>query len=257
MYIKEDGPMNELINKPTQTPIEIALGIDENGMTTARKLYEFLELAKGQFSRWCKTNILENTFAEEGTDYIGFDINVEGNLVKDYKLTAAFAKKLSMTAKNEKGEQAREYFVRAEDKLKEIAQKPKTPMELLELEFKAIKEVEQKVEAVDQDLQSFKMDMPLLAVECDKITTAVKTKGIECLGGKNSNAYKDKPLRSRVYQDIHHQLKREFGVSSYKAIKRNQCDYAVQVVNNYRLPLALQEEINNVNSQLALKEAMQ
>ena len=29
----------------TQTPIEIALKIDENGMTTAKKLYEFLELS--------------------------------------------------------------------------------------------------------------------------------------------------------------------------------------------------------------------
>jgi len=113
--------LNELIEATNQTPIEIALGIDENGMTTARRLYDFLELARGQFSRWCKTNIIENAFAEDGVDYIGFDINVEGNIVKDYKLTAAFAKKLSMTAKNERGEQARDYFVKTEDKLKEIA----------------------------------------------------------------------------------------------------------------------------------------
>lgn len=44
--------MNEItINTANQTPIEIALGIDEEGMTTARKLYSFLELAQGQFSR--------------------------------------------------------------------------------------------------------------------------------------------------------------------------------------------------------------
>ena len=35
--------MNEItINTASQTPIEIALGIDEEGMTTARKLYAFL-----------------------------------------------------------------------------------------------------------------------------------------------------------------------------------------------------------------------
>lgn len=44
--------MNELEIKTNQTPIEIALGIDAEGKTTARKLYTFLELAKGQFSRW-------------------------------------------------------------------------------------------------------------------------------------------------------------------------------------------------------------
>ena len=43
--------MDNLINTSNQTPIEIALGIDENGMTTARKLYEFLELAKELFKK--------------------------------------------------------------------------------------------------------------------------------------------------------------------------------------------------------------
>ncbi len=43
--------MQELANTATQTPVEIALGIDGNGMTTARKLYAFLELAPQHFSR--------------------------------------------------------------------------------------------------------------------------------------------------------------------------------------------------------------
>lgn len=33
--------MNNIMNTSMQTPIEIALGIDENGMTTASKLYAF------------------------------------------------------------------------------------------------------------------------------------------------------------------------------------------------------------------------
>lgn len=57
--------MNDLNELSSQTPIEIALGVDENGMTTARKLYEFLELARGQFSRWAISNIVENPFATE------------------------------------------------------------------------------------------------------------------------------------------------------------------------------------------------
>ncbi len=101
------------------TPIEIVLGIDEEGRTTAKKLYEFLELAKGQFSRWAKTNILENQFATNGEDYQGFDTNVEGNKVMDYKLSASFAKKLAMGTHNFKGEAAKEYFVKVEDRLKQ------------------------------------------------------------------------------------------------------------------------------------------
>lgn len=84
-----------------QTPIEIALGVDENGMTTARKLYEFLELSQGQFLRWAKANIIENEFATPNEDYWGFDIDVEGNKTTDYRITAHFAKKLKKILKKD------------------------------------------------------------------------------------------------------------------------------------------------------------
>lgn len=121
--------MNNLLNRPMSntsnlTPIEIALGIDENGMTTAKKLYEFLELDKSNYSRWLKRNIVENEFAEEGTDYYSSDATSEGkgkgNFAEDFKLTARFAKKLSMTQKNGRGEEAREYFTKVEDGAKKM-----------------------------------------------------------------------------------------------------------------------------------------
>ena len=133
------------------------------------------------------------------------------------------------------------------------AKKPLTAIEQLQLTQQALLEVNEKIDDVADELQSFKKDMPLLAIECDRITTAVKLKGVKCLGGKDSNAYQDRGLRARVYSDIYVQLKREFGVSSYKAIKRSQCDYAIEIVNNYRLPLALEEEIENINSQIKFK----
>lgn len=82
-----------------------------------------MNLAVGQFSRWAKTNILDNEFAVENEDYTGVDIDVEGNIVPDYKLRISFAKKLCMKQGNERGEQARDYFIKVEDKLKEVAEK--------------------------------------------------------------------------------------------------------------------------------------
>lgn len=104
-----------------QTPIEIVLGVDENGMTTARALYDFLELAQGQFSRWAKTNIESNEFYEESKDWWGFDIVSNGNNCKDYRLTTDFAKHLSMESNSSKGKIARQYFITVEDKAKEMA----------------------------------------------------------------------------------------------------------------------------------------
>ena len=109
----------ETMNITSQTPIEVLLKIDDEGYTTARNLYEFLELAKSQFSRWSKSNIINNPYAEENIDYIGFDMDVEGNIVRDYKITSDFAKKLSMSSNSERGEQARNYFITVEKKFKE------------------------------------------------------------------------------------------------------------------------------------------
>ncbi|MEF9983720.1 MAG: antA/AntB antirepressor family protein [Oscillospiraceae bacterium] len=104
-----------------KTPIEILIGIDDNGMTTAKKLYDFLELEPKNYSRWCNANILKNKFAEISKDYIPFVVEEERNNPKpttDYKLTSEFAKQLSMLSKSERGEQARQYFLACEKGLK-------------------------------------------------------------------------------------------------------------------------------------------
>lgn len=111
--------MNNLI-VTQQTPIEIALGIDENGMTTARKLYGFLEMNKAAFARWARTNIECNEFYEENKDWWGFNTMLNGNECRDYKLTTDFAKHLSMESHSPKGKEARNYFLAVEDKLKEV-----------------------------------------------------------------------------------------------------------------------------------------
>lgn len=247
--------MNEIIaSTSNQTPIEIALGIDEEGMTTARKLYAFLELAQGQFARWCKRNIIENDFATENEDYWGFDINVEGNKVSDYKLSAPFAKKLSMQSKTAKGEQARQYFLKVEDKLKETVSRavPMSPLEQLQLQAQAILQVNEKVDALDKELERFKLDLPILPIEADRITEAVRKRGVDILGGKASNAYQDRSMRQRVYSNIYADLKSNFRVRSYKSIRRNQCESALNVIARYDAPLYLQDEIFMMNNQRSI-----
>ena len=103
-----------------QTPIEIALKIDESGHTTARALYEFLELAPTQFARWANKNIEDNEYFVENEDWWGFDIMSNGNKCKDYRLTTDFAKHLCMESHSSKGKIARQYFITVEDKAKEM-----------------------------------------------------------------------------------------------------------------------------------------
>lgn len=131
--------------------------------------------------------------------------------------------------------------------------KPMTTAEKIHLLAQSDEELTHRVDEVEAKVEELEETMPLLAVDCDRITNAVKAKGVETLGGKDSNSYKDRSLRGRVYADIHREVKRQFGVTTYKAIKRNQCEKAVAFVRNYNVPFVLQEQIAENNAQLNLE----
>lgn len=131
-------------------------------------------------------------------------------------------------------------------------QKPMTTDQKIKLLAQGNVELTEKIEKVNDDLQEFKKDMPLLALECQKITRAKNQKVVPLMGGKNAPAYKNKSLMHKVYGDIDAQLRREFGVNTYKAIKRNQCDLAISIIEAYKLPMFLQKEIDAENAQMRL-----
>lgn len=98
--------------------IETILEIDSDGMVEAKKLYEFLELGENRFAEWIRTNIINNSFVEKNIDYFPLvytkECNGKVNFIASLKLTANFAKKLSMQEKTERAKQAREYFEKLE-----------------------------------------------------------------------------------------------------------------------------------------------
>jgi len=245
--------MNEMVENKIQTPIEIALGIDENGMTTARALYDFLELASGQFARWAKTNIENNEFYEENKDWWGFDIVLNGNKCKDYRLTTDFAKHLSMESHSSKGKIARQYFVHVEDGMKELAvrfQNMSPELRAVLVVDQRVTKVEKKTDTLEARFNDFEQNLPLLPEDADDVSKEVKKRVVEVLGGKNSNAYHNKSLSQKVFMDAYRNLKSNFDVNSYKAIKRNRKDMAVQIAREYKPPLYLMEQIQEENSQM-------
>ena len=130
---------------------------------------------------------MENELAERNVDYWVLVTNEEnplgGRPTIDYRLSASFAKKLSMQSKTVKGEQARQYFLKVEEKLKEAAHRiaPMTPLEQLQSQANAILQVNEKVDTLDKKLDRLEADLPILGIEIDKITCAVKKKGWSAL----------------------------------------------------------------------------
>lgn len=132
------------------------------------------------------------------------------------------------------------------------ARLPMTVPEQIQLLAQGNVELNQRVDNLEKNLNDFKNEMPILGIEETQITNAVRKKGVNCLGGKESNAYKNRSLRGKLYADLYGQLRREFNVSTYKAIKRNQTDIAITIVSNYQPPLVLSQEIEAENAQIQL-----
>ena len=138
--------MNDLRNKSMNELIKI----DSEGRTTARELYEFLQLNWANYARWCRMNIVQNIYATEGIDWWGSSCVMNGNETTEYLLTIALAKKLCMLSPTERGNQARDYFIEVEKRYqKPIA--PSDPLDLIILQATMMKELRRKQEAQEQE----------------------------------------------------------------------------------------------------------
>ena len=105
-----------------QTKLNKVLAPDENGMVSAKHLYEMLGMDKSHFARWCNKNWVDSDLLTENVDYITVRLKGEtptgGEIeVLDYRLPLRFAIKLSMTAKckDEVKNEILEYFLDLEE----------------------------------------------------------------------------------------------------------------------------------------------
>lgn len=220
-------------------------------LVSGRELHEFLEI-RTKYKDWFR-RMVEYGFEEE-IDFIRVAQKRATNNLKnpvttviDHAISIDMAKEISMIQRTEKGKIARQYFINCEKKLKEV--KKLSPMELMELQFIALKEQKEKIAQVENRVDKLEEDMPLFQIDCKEIQALVRKKGIEALGGYRSIAYNDNSLRGKVYSDIQQQIRREFGVLRYEAIKRSQLEMAKEIIINYKVPLVLENEIKLLNGQ--------
>ena len=92
---------------------------DEEQWVDARTLYSFLE-SKQEFANWIKPFIEDYGFIE-GRDFLtNLSKSTGGRPAIDYSITIDMAKHLAMLQRNEKGMQARQYFIQAEKQLRQL-----------------------------------------------------------------------------------------------------------------------------------------
>lgn len=220
------------------------------------ELYTVLDV-KSNYRDWIK-NRLNDCEAIENEDYESFAKNLAkgGRPSIDHIIKLDIAKEMAMLERNEKGKQVRRYFIQVEKKYKESA------LDNLSPELRAVIVVDKRITNVEKRIEHLELDIPLYGSEADELCNHVKRKGVEMLGGKQTNSYKDSKVRSTVYTDIYNQIKREFGLydakgrfTSYKALKRRYIYEAHELIDAYVLPTYLAERVSDCNAQMNMEVA--
>lgn len=257
--------MSNLIVKPVDVlGSQVMAAKDSEGKIWAgvRWFCQGLDFSKGQIDRQIK-NIQNDSALSKGASNLTLPTNggTQDVLCLRIDFIPLWLAKITITEKTRQerpdfAAKLLNYQLKAKDILanafieKKSAGEPATLQQQIQLIAQGTTELYQKVDTLAERMDNFEQNLPLLPEDADDVSKEVKKRVVEVLGGKNSNAYHNRSLSQKVFKDAYRNLKSNFDVSSYKAIKRNRKDMAVQIAREYKPPLYLAEQIQAENSQM-------
>ena len=192
----------------------------EINSVNAREIYDYLGLAKGQFSRWIKTAIEKYDFIQN-EDFLSIDTDVEG--VKDYIVTLDMAKELCMVSNTEKGKEARKYFIEFEKQGKTLINQQSQEIQLLQGMLNTISKMDNRVTELEQTrrLENWQ-ELALIEAKNKKVYSIAEKHDL-------SN---DKEMIRKLHSRVWKCLKKRFNVPRYNEIPAIYFNQAKTTINN-------------------------
>lgn len=232
-----------------QELIKVTKDDNGNSVVSGRDLHEFLGV-KDNYTDWFKRMVAYGF--TENVDFIGLSEKSDklgGRPKTDHALTLDMAKEISMIQRTEKGKQARQYFIAVEKEFKKQYKLPQTPEEKLALTMQVTLRLDKRVGNLEKSIDEIQNKSEIDSDQRYKLWVARNKKAIEALGGKGSNAYKDKALSRKTFRALEHSLKKKFVISRYEDLKKENFDEAIETINKWYPPYELQCEIEEMNAQ--------
>ncbi|HED7316007.1 TPA: antA/AntB antirepressor family protein [Campylobacter coli] len=128
----------------------------EINSANAREIFQFLN-SEQEYSNWIKNRISHYNFIEN-QDYIIEIVYTKGRPRKEYYVTLDMAKELCMVENNEKGRQARRYFIECEKRLKNLEQEKMQKLAFHQsLGYKS--QLKQQKEKYENEIKALKYDL--------------------------------------------------------------------------------------------------
>ena len=232
--------MNQLIN--------ITQNENNESVVSGRELHEFLEVGtayKDWFPRMLKYGFVENI------DFVAIAqkrATAQGNQTEytDHALKIDMAKEISMIQRNEKGKQARQYFIEVEKELKQQLL-PQTPEQQIALLAQGNVNLNKKVEQIENSVLDLTDRFGLPSNKAKVLQKKVASKVYMFTGGKASNAHKK--IGSKVFREFYKDLNNRFDVVKYSDIPLSRYDEALEYLEMWQPAFNTTLEIRGLNSQ--------
>lgn len=131
--------------------------------------------------------------------------------------------------------------------------KPMTPMELLETQFEALKEVSEDQQELRGEFAELKEQFGLPNDLRKRFTKARNKRVVEVMGGYYGTAYNTKKLRNAVYRQLGNVIKDRFVISEFASLPLSKFDEAMRLTQNWQPDEVLTFAINGANEQALLE----
>ena len=131
-------------------------------------------------------------------------------------------------------------------------EEPKSPMEMLELQFKALKETSERVDTVEKDVTYLKEEVKLEAGEYSYISRQVNRTVANTI-----NAFalaNTKEVRSALYKDINHGVNDVAGIKTRTQLRQKHLNIVIDFINQWTPSTATLMKTRQITLELAESE---
>ena len=210
-----------------------------------------LEMIQGREGKLGIIPVLENANLAVSNYFIPSTYRAGTREYKCYLVTKMGCELLGNKQQGEKGilftAKYVERFNQMEQALKE-PQKQLSPMEMMELQFKVLKDHDKKFEEVDEKLEVLSNSMTIDYGQQEVIQRIAKERLVDVLGGKDTPAYKE--LSKKVFSNLWKRYKQVFHVASYKDTAKKDYEAAIDYIKKWEPNKELGYMIIGANNQI-------
>lgn len=225
--------MNELIRTINSREIAKMVGREHNEvLKDTRKIMEHLAKGKNPLSDY----FIESTYVDTNKrERPCFEFTKKGCELYSTRMTGA------------KGTQFAVEYIERFNEMEEQLTTPQLPMSNTELLLETALKHERDFSVVYERLDKLETETTVTSSQRRKIQGLVHSTVIRVLGGKKSNAYRDKSINHAAFSNCYRQLKAVFDVSSYSDIPKIRYEEVMSLIPKWQPDLELQARIDTAN----------